>query len=142
MSMPFLNKLLVKAIFSDAPELNLTAFDMGEEMVNISFDENVVNRVRTATGAMGSLSIFIPVTATVSIAKSSPAFDNYKKRILSNGYIGGTLTIYDDVNEKWVLEEVSINPQNIGALNGTIANFDFQLQGNMQVNKDALAPFM
>lgn len=142
MSMPFLNKLLVKAIYSDAPELNLTAFDMGEEMINISFDENVVNRIRTATGAMGSLSIFIPVTAVVSIAKSSPAFDSYKKRILSNGYIGGTLTIYDDVNEKWILEDVSINPQNVGALNGTIANFDFQLQGNMQVNKDALAPFM
>lgn len=138
MSMKFLNKLYVKAIFSDAPELNVTSYDMGENMVSIQYDDDVVSRMKTATGTMGSLNIFVGATATISIVKSSPAIDTYKKRVLSNGYIGGTLTLYDDVNGEWVLEEVSLNQKGIGSVNGTEPAVEFEIQGNLLVNKDAL----
>lgn len=138
MSMKFLNKLYVKAIFSDAPELNVTSYDMGENMVSIQYEDDVVSRMRTATGTMGSLNIFVSATATISIVKSSPAIDIYKKRVLSNGYIGGTLTLYDDVNGEWILEEVSLNQKGIGSVNGTEPAVEFEIQGNLLVNKDAL----
>lgn len=138
MSMKFLNKLYVKAIFSDAPELNVTSYDMGENMVSIQYEDDVVARMKTATGTMGSLNIFVSATATISIVKSSPAIDTYKKRVLSNGYIGGTLTLYDDVNGEWILEEVSLNQKGIGSVNGTEPAVEFEIQGNLLVNKDAL----
>ena len=141
MSMKFLNKLYVKAIFSDAPELNVTSYDMGENMVSIQYEDDVVSRMKTATGTMGSLNIFVSATATISIVKSSPAIDTYKKRILSNGYIGGTMTLYDDVNGEWIMEEVSLNQKGIGSVNGTEPAVEFEIQGNLLVNKDALGAF-
>lgn len=141
MAMKFLNKLYVKAIFSDAPELNLSAYDMGENMISISYEDDVVNRMKTATGSMGSLAIFVSATATVSIVKSSPAIDAYKSRILTNGFIGGTLTIYDDINGEWVLEDISLNQKEIGSVNGTEPAIEFQIQGNLLVNKESLYAF-
>ena len=139
MSMKFLNKLYVKAIFSDAPELNVTAYDMGENMIRITYEDDVVNRIRTATGTMGSLSIFVAATATIAIVKSSPAIDEYKKRILSNGFIGGTLTLYDDINGEWTLEDVSLKQKEVGSVNGTEPAIEFEVQGNLLVNADALS---
>lgn len=138
MAKNFLNKLYVKAIFSDAPELNVTSYDMGENMVNITYEDDVVSRMKTATGTVASLNIFVSATVTLSIVKSSPAIDAYKKRILSNGYVGGTLTLYDDINGEWVLEEVSLNQKGVGAMNGTEPAIEFEIQGNLLVNKNAL----
>lgn len=138
MAMKFLNKLYVKAIFSDAPELNVTSYDMGENMASISFEDDVVNRMKTATGSIGSLAIFVSATVTLSIVKSSPAIDAYKNRILSNGFIGGTLTLYDDINGEWTLQDVSLNQKEVGNVNGTEPAIEFQVQGNLLVNKDSL----
>lgn len=141
MAMKFLNKLYVKAIFSDVPELNVTAYDLGEDMISIQFEDDVVNRIKTATGSMGSLAIFVSVTVNISIVKSSPAIDIYKERILSNGYVPGTLTLRDDINGEWTIEDLSLNQKEVGNVNGTDAAIQFQVQGNLLVNKDSLYAF-
>ncbi|HEC1823346.1 TPA: hypothetical protein R1765_001970 [Campylobacter coli] len=138
MAMKFLNKLYNKCIFSDAPEMNATAYDMGESMTSISLQDEVVNRLKTATGTVGSLSIFVGVTINISILKTSPIIDTYMSRILNNGYIGGTLTLYDDTNRAFTIEDVSLNVSEIPAMNGTEPAVQFSLQGNLLVNKDAL----
>lgn len=139
--MEFLNKLYTKAIFTDAPELNVGAYDLGENMISVTIDENFVNRLPTATGTVGSLAIFVPVTCSIEILKTSSAIGEWSDRILSNAYIGGTLTIYSDVNSAYSITEVSINIKQLGNLNGTEPAITFEVQGNLEVNKDALKVF-
>lgn len=136
--MDFLNKLYTKAVFTNAPELNVNAYDLGEDMISVTLDDEVVNRLPTATGTVGSLSIIVGCTVTISILKTSTAIGEYQDRIFSNGYIGGTLTVYTDVNSPLTMKDVSIGMQDLGNFNGTQAAVNIQVKGNVEVNKDAL----
>lgn len=138
MAMQFLNKLYTKAIFTDAPELNVGARDLGENMINIQIDEDFVNRLPTATGTVGSLAIIVPVTVNIDILKTSSAVSEWSDRVLSNAYIGGALTVYNDVNSPYSIKDVSINIKSMGNLNGTEPAVQFEVKGNLEVNKDAL----
>ena len=136
--MDFLNKLYTKAVFTNAPELNVNAYDLGEDMISVTLDDEVVNRLPTATGTVGSLSIICGATVTISLLKTSNAIGEYQDRIFSNGYIGGTLTIYTDVNSPLSMKDVSIGFNDMGNLNGTQPAVNFIVKGNVEVNKDAL----
>lgn len=136
--MKFLNKLYSKAIFSGDATMNVVAADLGEAMISATLGDNVVKRLPTATGTVGSLSIFVPVSVSIPVLKTSPSFKVYANRILTNGYIGGTLTLHDDVNETYSIEEVSIDVQDIPNMNGTEPAVVFKIDGNLKVNKDAL----
>lgn len=136
--MDFLNKLYTKAIFSEASELNVTAYDLGESMIGARLEASVVDRLPTATGTVGSLAIIVPVSVSISVLKTSTAFTEYSKRILSNGYIGGTMTAYSDTNTPYVIRDVSLDIQEIPNMNGTEPAVEFQIKGNLEVNSDAL----
>lgn len=139
--MEFLNKLYNKVIFSDAPALNVTAYDMGIEQCKISLDKPGVARLETATGTVGSLEIFVPVNMTVSIKRTSPASGAWLSRMLANGYIGGSVTVYDDTNTSYVATEPSIKVDEAGPFNGTEPAVTFTVQANLKVNSQALAGF-
>lgn len=139
--MKFLNKLFGKAVFSEDSGLNITAHDLGEQMIKITFEDPVVNRLKTATGTVGSLSIFVPATAEIQVLKTSPIYENYLNRILDNGYIGGTLTIYDDVNVAHEMEEISLDLSELPTNGGTEPAVTFKAQGNLRVNRQALVGF-
>lgn len=139
--MKFLNKLFNKVIFSGAPELNASAYDMGESMCRVSFQDDVVNRLKTATGSVGSLAIFVGCEVSISIAKTSNIINEYQNRILNNGYIGGTLTIYDDTKREFVITDISLNQREIPSMNGTEPAVEYIIQGNLEVNKEALTGF-
>lgn len=136
--MKFLNKLYGKAVFSGDSGLNVVATDLGEEMIRIQFDDAVVNRLKTATGTIGSLSIFVAATAEIAVLKTSPAYDNYLKRIINDGYIGGTLTVYDDVNVAHEIEEISIDLSELPSNAGTTPAVVFKAQGNLRVNRRSI----
>lgn len=136
--MQFLNKLYVKGIFSDASELNVVAGDLGEGMMKVAIQDDIVKRLPTATGTVGSLSIFVPVEVEIEILKTSPLWETYMSRCFNNGYIGGTFTLYDDVNLAAEISEVSLSLREIPNFNGTNAAVTFVVQGNLNVNRDAL----
>ena len=136
--MDFLNKLYTKAVFTNAPELNVGAYDLGEDMISATLDDELVQRIPTATGTVGSLAIICGATVTISVLKTSTAISEYQNRILKNGYIGGTLTIYTDVNTPLTMKDVSINMPDLGQLNGTQAHVNFEIKGNIEVNSEAL----
>lgn len=136
--MDFLNKLYSKAIFSDAPALNVTAYDLGEDMISATINDPVVNRLPSATGTIGSLSIVVSIDITISVLKTRPVYQSYVDRILKNGYLGGTLTLYDDVNTPYTIKDVSMTMNEIPAVNGTNAAVNFTIQGNLEVNSAAL----
>lgn len=136
--MKFLNKLYGKAVFSGDSGLNVVATDLGEEMIKITFDDAVVNRLKSATGTIGSLSIFVSATAEIQVLKTSPVYENYLQRIIENGYIGGTLTIYDDVNVSYEMEEISLDLSELPSNAGTTPAVTFKAQGNLRVNRRAI----
>lgn len=139
--MDFLNKLYVKAIFSDATELNVVAGDLGEDMIKVTLQDDIVKRLPTATGTVGSLNIFIPAEVEISLLKTSPSFQMYFDRCLKNGYLGGTLTIYDDVNNFAEINKVSLTIRDLPNFNGSNPSVTFVAQGNLEVNREALAGF-
>ena len=137
--MDFLNKLYTKAIFSADDSLNVTAYDLGEDMISAQISEPPVNRLATAFGTVGSLNIMCPVDVTIAVLKTSPIVSNFYNRLLTNGYVGGTLTLYDDVNQSFTLEDVSVSLNEVPNANGTQPAINFLVQGNLLVNKDALS---
>lgn len=139
--MEFISRLYSKLVFSEDSTLNLIARDLGENMITGQVGKPPVERLPTATGTIGSLNIFVPVTLTVSILKTSPAFQNYWGRIMNNGYIGGTCTFYDDSNNSHTISEVSISTNNMPSSNGTEPAVEFVVEGNLEVNKQALIGF-
>lgn len=139
--MDFLSKLYTKIIFSEDSTLNLVPRDLGEEMITGSISEGPVKRLPTATGTIGSLNIAVAVTLNVSILKTSPTFEKYWNRILTNGYIGGTATFYDDANNSYTISEVSLSFSDFPSANGSKPDVTFVVEGNLFVNKQAIAGF-
>lgn len=139
--MNFINRLWTKLIFSDAPNLNVGAYDMGEGQISINLTEDSVKRLKTATRTIGSLEIFVPIEAQVEIAKDSPIRLAWVDRYLKNGYIGGSVTFYDDTNESYTATEPSITLGELGNFNGTDPKLSFKLHANLLVNTEALSGF-
>lgn len=134
----FLHKGFVKAVFSDEPALNVTAADMGSEMISVTFDDKPVNRIATATGTVASANVSVPVSATLQVLKASPADSIYTNRIKANGVIPGTLTLYDDVNKPWTLSKLSISISGFSA-NASEAHRAYTIEGILPVNTDLIA---
>ena len=65
----FINKAVTSLIFPDDPDLNLTAFDMGEDAASMSIDEETVKRLKVNFGDVGAVEMAVPVTINVSIIK-------------------------------------------------------------------------
>lgn len=139
--MHFINRLYTKLIFSDAPNLNIGAYDMGEGQITIKLTEDSVKRLKTATRTIGSLEIFVPVEADVEIAKDSPVRANWLARYKANGYIGGSVTFYDDTNTAFVGTEPSLSISSDMSSNGSDPKNTFKLSANFLVNTQALAGF-
>jgi len=134
----FLHKGFVKAVFSDVPSLNVTAVDMGSEMISVTFDDKPVNRIATAVGTVASANVFVSVSATIQVLKASPADKIYTNRIKANGVIPGTATLYDDVNKDWTLQKMSIPISGFSA-NASEAHRAYTIEGIMPVNEDLIA---
>lgn len=136
--MDFLHKGFVKAVFSEAAELNTSAVDMGSEMIAISIDEESVKRIPTAVGNVASAEVFVPVTATMQILKTGPADSIYQKRYIESGVIPGTVTLYDDVNRSITLSSVSMSMGGYSS-NASEAHRSYAVKGNLAVNTELIA---
>ena len=134
----FLHKGFVKAVFSDVGALNVTAKDMGTEMISVTIDDKPVNRIPTATGTVASANVFVSASITINVLKASPADKIYAERMKSNGVIPGTLTIYDDVNKDWTFSKLSYSISGFSS-NASEAHRAYVIEGIMPVNTDLIA---
>lgn len=137
----FINRLLNKVKFSDNPTLDVTPYDMGSEQSTITFTNRGVSRLEAATGTVVSLQIFTKVEAQVSLRKTSNLISNYRDVILGNGFVGGTVTLWDDAGNSYVAYNPSITIDELGALNGTEPAITFIIEADLPVNTVALAGF-
>lgn len=132
----FLNKTYTKAIFSEDTTLNLTFVDLAEEAIDADIQDEVVSRLKVAFGDVPSLNPTISVIVNLRIKKTSPSLTNFYNRIMKNAIIGGTLTLYDDVNQSFTIENPSIDIQRIENANGTNPFVVFPCKGYIKVNRD------
>lgn len=136
--MDFLHKGYVKLVFSDAPELNVSAVDMGNEMVTVAYDDKPVNRIATAVGTVASANVFVSAGYTVQVLKTGAADKIYLNRIDKNCVIPGTVTLYDDVNHPTTLSKVSISLAGFSS-NASEAHRAFLIEGIKSVNTDLIS---
>lgn len=114
---------------------------MGTDQCTATFSRRGVDRLEAATGTVVSLQIFVKVELSLSIRKTSPQIGFYRDAILGNGYIGGTVTLYDDANNAYTAYNPSVALDELGALNGSEPAITFIVEADLPVNETALAAF-
>lgn len=133
----FLNKSFTRLIFGQDATLNVSAQDLGEGTIKMSYDDEGVKRLNTCVGQAVSLNFFRPVTITISINKTRNAYWVYSN-LIENGiaYIGGNCTYINDVGREHTIEDLSIEKGEDNG-DGENASVDFVLKGTQKCNQGA-----
>ena len=131
----FLNKTYTKAIFSEDSTLNVTFRDLAEDAIDADMNGEVVSRLNAVYGDIPSMNPTVALAVNIRIRKDSPSLANYYDRIQNNAIIGGTLTLYDDVNQSFTIERPSFDLQRIENANGQNPFVQFIVKGFIEVNR-------
>lgn len=133
----FLNKSLTKLIFGQDASLNVSASDLGEGTIKMSYDDEGVKRLNTCVGQVISLNFFRPVTITISINKVKDAYRVYSDLIEDDiAYIGGNCTFVNDVGREFTIYDLSIEKGEDNG-DGENASVEFTLKGTQKCNQGA-----
>lgn len=134
----FINKAVTSLIFPDDPDLNLTAFDMGEDAASMSIDEETVKRLKVNFGDVGAVEMAVPVTINVSIIKVVTPAETWRKRIFTNGLVQGanrTCIFTDDVGNEYSIFACTLSMGEVSA-NTSSPVYNFTVKGTLAVNTD------
>lgn len=134
----FINKAVTSLIFPDDPDLNLTAFDMGEDAASMSIDEETIKRLKVNFGDVGAVEMAVPVTINVSIIKVVTPAETWRKRIIRNGLIQGanrTCIFTDDVGNEYNIFACTLSMGEVSA-NASSPVYSFTVKGTLAVNTD------
>ena len=134
----FINKAVTSLIFPDDPDLNLTAFDMGEDAASMSIDEETVKRLKVNFGDVGAVEMAVPVTINVSIIKVVTPAETWRKRIFTNGLVQGanrTCIFTDDVGNEYNIFACTLSMGEVSA-NASSPVYNFTVKGTLAVNTD------
>lgn len=134
----FINKAVVSLIFPDDPDLNLTAFDMGEDASSLSIDEETTKRLKVNFGEVGVVEMAVPATINVSIIKVVSPAETWRKRIFTNGLVSGanrTCVFTDDVGNEYTLFACTLSMGEVSA-NASSPVYTFTVKGNLAVNTE------
>ncbi|MEI0517727.1 hypothetical protein [Brachyspira murdochii] len=134
----FINKAVTSLIFPDDPDLNLTAFDMGEDAASMTIDEETVKRLKVNFGDVGAVEMAVPVTINVSIIKVVTPAETWRKRILTNGLVGGanrTCVFTDDVGNEYSIFACTLSMGEVSA-NASSPVYTFTVKGTLAVNTE------
>ena len=134
----FINKAVTSLIFPDDPDLNLTAFDMGEDAASMSIDEETVKRLKVNFGDVGAVEMAVPVTINVSIIKVVTPAETWRKRIFTNGLVQGanrTCIFTDDIGNEYSIFACTLSMGEVSA-NASSPVYNFTVKGTLAVNTD------
>ena len=134
----FINKAVTSLIFPDDPDLNLTAFDMGEDAASMSIDEETVKRLKVNFRDVGAVEMAVPVTINVSIIKVVTPAETWRKRIFTNGLVQGanrTCVFTDDVGNEYSIFACTLSMGEVSA-NASSPVYNFTVKGTLAVNTD------
>lgn len=90
-----LNRLRGSVVFSDNPNLNVTAPYMAREMITMSFENDAGILIPTATGGVTSPEPYQMCTVTMHILKTQALSGTYKAAFEANTNVGDFTVIPD-----------------------------------------------
>lgn len=134
----FINKAVTSLVFPDDPDLNLTAFDMGEDAASMSIDEETVKQLKVNFGTVGAVEMAVPVTINVSIIKVVTPAETWRRRIFTNGLVQGanrTCVFTDDVGNEYTLFACTLSMGEVSA-NASSPVYTFTVKGTLAVNTE------
>lgn len=91
-----LNRLRGFVSFVNIPSLNLAAEDLGTEGIRLAFDNVAADLLPTMAGMVSSPRPYQETTLTVSVVKSMPQGEKYKKQFELSCLVGRVI-VYPDV---------------------------------------------
>ena len=92
-----LNRLLANVVYSDFPNLNVTAPYLAKEAISLGFDGDTSQLIGTLTGAVTSPEPYIFGTATIHLLRTQALGNAYKTQIETNTTLGSVTVIPDSV---------------------------------------------
>ena len=134
----FINKAVTSLIFPDDPDLNLTAFDMGEDAASMTIDEETVKRLKVNFGDVGAAEMAVPATINVSIIKVVTPAETWRKRIFTNGLVSGanrTCVFTDDAGNEYSIFACTLSMGEVSA-NASSPVYTFTVKGTLAVNTE------
>ena len=131
-----LNRLLASIACADLPELNVISGYLAPEAIRLAFDDNATDLLPTMTGMVTSPKPYQGVTLTISLVKSTPLANTYKRQFENTTLVGGVMVIPDASNiDPFPLLNMTLETIREMNLGGTEAAFVVTMRGYRAVNQ-------
>ena len=132
-----LNRLKGNLVISDHPELNIAAFNLGENGMSIAFEGNATLMINTLVGRVTSPEPYVAATITVQLLKTQNIANLYKLRLEKFATLGD-VTLYPDSSTlgSFSIKNCAIEKIDGLAVNGKEATVQLVISGTYQINDD------
>lgn len=135
--MNMINKSLASCIFSDYQNLLVTINDLGDSMINISFEGENQTILEGGLFPITSPNFYTLVTAEISVVKSSELAKEFLNQFKKQSVLSGSALLSFDNGESIKLENISFSIPNIES-GGKEAAINISLKGAMRINTNLL----
>lgn len=135
--MATLNISLVTLTFSDARELNLTAEDLDQNMLDYDYDVDASGFKRGSMDIVRWYNFFRVITLNVNILKTSVKLPAYLNAVKTDSNLEGTLTVTLDNGSSFVIKSLMVSDGKYGVGDESIST-PIKIIGVVDTNIEAL----
>lgn len=135
--MAILNISLVTLTFSDARELNLTAEDLDQNMLDYDYDVDASGYKRASLDIVRWNNFFRVITLNVNVLKTSVKLPAYLRAVKTDSNLDGTLTVTLDNGSSFVVKSLIVSDGKYGVGDESIST-PIKIVGVVDTNIEAL----
>lgn len=134
-----LNRLRASVVWSDFPQLNVTASYLDKEGIRMALEGKASTQHGTMTGVVQSPEPYLPVTITINLLKTQALGDAYKRQMEASSILGQG-TVWPDVTvgglSSYQLQNMSIDSTPELDFSGGSPTYRVMLSGFYVVNNN------
>lgn len=132
-----LNRVRASVVVPAFSALNIISSYMTDRFVSISFDEDFVGQIQTATGIVNSPEPYVMASVTTQVLRTLPIAGSYISQAQSNAILG-TVVIHSDSTSFPAIRirNASLLRPQPGEYSGKSGALDITLRGVYEVNND------
>lgn len=135
--MAVLNISLTSVTFSDARQLNLTAQDLDQNMLDFDYDADPSSHKRAALDIVRWYSFYRVITININLLKTSVKYADYQQVVANDSILDGTCTITLDNGASFVVKSLMVSTGKYGIGDESIST-PIKLVGIVDTNIEAL----
>lgn len=130
-----LNKVAGSVVFTDFPDLNVTASNLGKAGISLALQGNMVELIGTMSGTVTSPEPYVQAELVINVLKTQGVAEVYKEQWEDNAVIGG-LVVTPDASTLSTFELVNCAIMTVQELSfaGTDPVMQVRIQGSYEVN--------